>query len=167
MRKTLIETIDKMTMSSTQTNDVYPMEGLLADSGDSGLVKVTVNGSSPFSVRNFSAASSLELMKKANTGKSVVVSLFNGNPAAPIITGVEESLFEQIILVNNSPKQMILELEKDGSRTIIRGDSELTFQCGRGSITINKSGQIIIRGTDVLNLSEGSNRIRGGSIELN
>lgn len=55
----------------------------------------------------------------------------------------------------------------DGERVSIEGAEEVTFKCGKASITLTKSGKIMIRGTYLLNRSTGVNRILGGSVQVN
>ena len=43
----------------------------------------------------------------------------------------------------------------------------LTLTCGKASITLHRDGKVVIRGVDVVSRASGTNRIRGGTIELN
>lgn len=52
-------------------------------------------------------------------------------------------------------------------RVEICADEELTIRCGEGSITIRKDGKVLIKGLDVVSHAKRSNRVRGGSIQLN
>ncbi len=55
----------------------------------------------------------------------------------------------------------------DGKKVSIEGSEEVTFKCGKASITLLNSGKILIRGTYLLNRSSGVNRIMGGSVQVN
>ena len=55
----------------------------------------------------------------------------------------------------------------DGKQICIEGSEEVTFKCGKASITLTSSGKILIRGTYLLNRSTGVNRIMGGSVQVN
>ncbi|GMR16240.1 MAG: DUF6484 domain-containing protein [Gammaproteobacteria bacterium] len=55
----------------------------------------------------------------------------------------------------------------DGKHVCIEGAEEVTFKCGKASITLTRSGKILIRGTYLLNRSTGVNRIMGGSVQVN
>lgn len=55
----------------------------------------------------------------------------------------------------------------DGKHVVIEGAEEVTFKCGKASITLTKAGKILIRGTYLLNRSTGVNRIMGGSVQVN
>jgi hypothetical protein len=55
----------------------------------------------------------------------------------------------------------------DRRKLVMDADEELTIRCGKGSITIRKSGKILVRGLEIVSHAQGANRIRGGSIQLN
>ena len=55
----------------------------------------------------------------------------------------------------------------DGKRVRIEADSEISLKCGKGSITINKQGKIVILGTDLISRSRGLNRIKGAAVNIN
>ncbi len=55
----------------------------------------------------------------------------------------------------------------DGKQVCIEGAEEVIFKCGKASITLTKSGKILIRGTYLLNRATGVNRIMGGSVQVN
>jgi hypothetical protein len=55
----------------------------------------------------------------------------------------------------------------DRRKLVLDADEELTIRCGEGSITIRKSGKVLVKGLEIVSHSKGANRIRGGSIQLN
>lgn len=55
----------------------------------------------------------------------------------------------------------------DGSKVVLEGKEEIVLKCGEASITLTKSGKILIRGKYLLNRSSGVNRISGGSVQVN
>jgi hypothetical protein len=57
--------------------------------------------------------------------------------------------------------------EPHTKRVELKADEQLTIRCGKGSITIRETGQILIKGLDVVSHAKRSNRVRGGSIQLN
>ena len=50
---------------------------------------------------------------------------------------------------------------------VITADEDLTIECGEGSITLKKTGQVLIKGLDIVSHAKRRNRMRGGSIQLN
>ncbi len=55
----------------------------------------------------------------------------------------------------------------DGRRIELDGRDEIVLRCGEASITLRRNGRIAIRGIDVETRAAGSNRIRGGTVDIN
>lgn len=55
----------------------------------------------------------------------------------------------------------------DGNKITFEAQDEMVFKCGKSSITLTKSGKVLIRGKYLLNRSSGVNRIMGGSVQVN
>jgi len=55
----------------------------------------------------------------------------------------------------------------DGHRLILTARDEIVLCCGKASITLRRNGRIVVRGTYVETSSEGTNRIKGGSVQIN
>jgi len=95
-------------------------------------------------------------------GREVVL-MFDGDPAKPIVMGIlrDDSGWP----LADPPGQV--EIDADGARMVVGAKQELVLRCGKASITMTKSGKVLIQGTYVSNRSSGVMRIKGGSIELN
>ncbi len=50
---------------------------------------------------------------------------------------------------------------------LLEAKSNLTLQCGDGSITLRKDGKILIKGKNLVSLALETNRIKGGSVSIN
>jgi hypothetical protein len=59
------------------------------------------------------------------------------------------------------------EVLVDGDRVEIGAEREIVLRCGKASLTLTRSGKIVLRGTYILSRSSGPNKIKGGSIQLN
>jgi hypothetical protein len=89
-------------------------------------------------------------------------------PAKPIHDGaalLESILAEASIVVN--PEETPEEAAAAGERLVIKADREIVLQCGSASITLTRSGKIVIRGEYVVTRAAGVNRILGGSVQIN
>ena len=78
-----------------------------------------------------------------------------GDPALPLITGLVQSV------------TAAAEARVDGKRVVITGDEEVELRCGEASITLSRSGKLVIRGAYVETRAKGTNRIKGGSVQIN
>lgn len=60
-----------------------------------------------------------------------------------------------------------LDLKVDGKRVELEGQDEIVLRCGKASITLRRNGRVVIRGTYVESYSRGTNRIKGGTVQIN
>jgi Domain of unknown function (DUF6484) len=101
----------------------------------------------------------------------------NGDPRRPIVLGllqVNPSPLEDLLrggLAVRSPSEASrpasLEAHVDGRRVVIRGDQEVTLQCGEASLTLRRDGKILLRGAYVETYARGLNRIKGAQVKIN
>ena len=82
----------------------------------------------------------------------------DGDPGRPLVVG---RIVEPVRRVS-SP-----QITRDGERVCIVGEERIELRCGEATILMEKDGRIIIRGTYVTTQASATNRIRGGSIDLN
>ena len=60
-----------------------------------------------------------------------------------------------------------IEADVDGKRIRVTAQDEIVLQCGSASVTLRRNGRVVIRGTYVETRSEGTNRIKGGQVQIN
>ncbi len=78
-----------------------------------------------------------------------------GDPRLPLITGLLH------------PPGPVAEASVDGTRVAVTGAEEVTLRCGDASITLHKSGKLVVRGAYVETHATGTNRIKGASVKIN
>ena len=61
----------------------------------------------------------------------------------------------------------VIEADVDGTRVKVTAKDELVLECGKASITLRRNGRVIVRGTYIETQSEGTNRIKGGQVQIN
>lgn len=134
------------------------------------------------------ALSTLALSRK-NISRMVALLFNDGDLKQPVIMGLIHNPLDE--LLDNFELSPVEEVESissseihendktvesqnkdntvyvDGKQVSIEGAEQVTFKCGKASITLTKSGKILIRGTYLLNRSTGVNRIMGGSVQIN
>ena len=99
----------------------------------------------------------------AHIGRPVVLMFADADPRQPIIMGVLREgagwpLAER-------PAQVLVDA--DDERLVIEARDQLVLRCGKASITLTKSGKVLIQGAYVSSRSSGINRIKGGSVQIN
>ena len=111
-------------------------------------------------------------------GRQVALLFANGNPQSPVIMGIVHSPLQDLLAtyevdaaddskVLPETTQRVQDVVVDGQRIVIEGREEIVLKCGDASITLTKSGKILIRGKYLVNRSSGVNRIMGGSVQIN
>ncbi len=101
-------------------------------------------------------------VQPADVGHPVMLMFLRGDLDAPVITG-------RLAPGRAAPKKITRtkKLQLDGRELTFEADAELTLKCGKASITLQRDGRIVLRGTNLVSRASSVNRIRGGTIQLN
>lgn len=94
-----------------------------------------------------------------HVGRRVVLVFEGGDAAQPIVMGV--------LRPSGAELPGPVTVESDGERMVMSARHQLVLRCGNASITLTRAGKVLIQGEYVLSRSNGVNRIKGGSIQLN
>jgi len=106
---------------------------------------------------------------------SEVTLMFDGgNLISPIITGIIQNreIATEKPTVNNTLDlgdltDENINAELDVKTLTFKAKDQIKLECGKASITLTKSGKILLRGEYVMSRSTGVNSIKGGSVQLN
>lgn len=88
-------------------------------------------------------------------GHPVVLVFDNQDPGRPIVIGVIQA---------PSPTATTTA---DDREVILEGKDRLELRCGKAKLVLRSDGKVLVKGTDVLSRSEGPNRIKGASVQIN
>lgn len=114
---------------------------------------------------------SLEALRTAVDDRQQAVLVFeNGDPSLPLIIGLMQGRATKQIADASLVDQRanpVLDADADGKRVRVTAQEEIVLQCGPASITLRRNGRVVIRGTYVETHSEGTNRIKGGQVQIN
>lgn len=114
-----------------------------------------------------------EQLQQAIASRQGVVLMFeNGAPSLPLIMGLVQTVSASPLvdaILEDLPVQDRIEATVDGKPRVIEieGEEEIVLRCGEASITLRRNGKIIIRGSYVETRASGTNRIKGGSVQIN
>jgi Domain of unknown function (DUF6484) len=106
------------------------------------------------------ARSTLDLSGE-HVGRNVVLAFADGDSQQPIVIGC----LQNDVGLAEKPGQV--EIDADGERMVVTAKERIVLRCGKASITLTKSGKILIDGVYVSSHSSGVNRIKGGSVQIN
>ena len=109
------------------------------------------------------AARSTTQMDSKDIGCEVALLFEGGDPRLPLIIGKIQHAEDKQNVEGNEPA--VAEL--DGESIVLSARQNITLKCGKASITLTKSGKVILRGAYLLSRSSGVNRIKGGSVQIN
>ena len=103
--------------------------------------------------------------KAIAVGQQAVVVFEGGDPSKPLIVGFIEPLDPP--RPDGSPGMPVIEADVDGRRVRLTAQDEIVLECGSASVTLRRNGRVVIRGTYVETRSDGTNRIKGGQVQIN
>lgn len=103
-------------------------------------------------------ARSLTQLGADNVGAEVALLFEDGRRDRPLVIG-------RIIEPARTPDAALVV--RDGEHLRLTARERIELRVGKASIIMEKDGHITIRGTHLVSHASASNRIRGGSINLN
>ena len=89
-------------------------------------------------------------------GQEVALGFEAGNPRQPIILGP---------ILSSPVRSMAATV--DGKRLELTAEREIELRCGDAAITLSADGRILLRGTYVTSYASATQRILGGSVNVN
>jgi len=108
-------------------------------------------------------ARSTVAMQNDDIGCEVALVFEEGEPGKPMIIGK----IQHVDTDNNMQKNEPVNAALDGESIVLSARQNITLKCGKASITLTKSGKVILRGAYLLSRSSGVNRVKGGSVQIN
>jgi hypothetical protein len=134
--------------------------------------QVQLEPDGPSMTARLAVAVTRERLETAIAQCQQVVLLFeHGDRTKPIIVGFIETVPAPAQPVAVGPvlpdRPAIVEADVDGKRVRVTAQDEIVLQCGSASVTLRRNGRVIIRGTYIESRSDGTNRIKGGQVQIN
>jgi hypothetical protein len=134
---------------------------------EDGEPQVQLNPAGPAVGARLAVALTRERVEAAiATCQQTLVLFENGDRTRPIIVGFIEAL-QPAPPTRPAETTPVVEADVDGRRVRVTAQDEIVLQCGAASVTLRRNGRVIIRGTYVESRSEGTNRIKGGQVQIN
>jgi hypothetical protein len=101
-------------------------------------------------------------------GRDAVIMLLDDDPNRPIVVGLLQSQpVTPFPKIGKLEPMAPIEVSADGRRLVLFAHSELHLVCGESSITLRRDGKVMINGRYVLSRAKVTNRIKGGTVQIN
>ena len=118
------------------------------------------------------AAVSLVPLTPDHVGKPAALAFENAQAHRPVVLGLmlqtaAPAAAQITASADESPASNPVRITHNGKRVVIEAETELELRCGDAVIVLSQDGQIQIRGTYVTSHASASQRIRGGSVQIN
>ncbi|UYV37341.1 DUF6484 domain-containing protein [Rhodobacteraceae bacterium D3-12] len=109
-------------------------------------------------------ARALCALSAEDAGHEVALLFEDGDFARPLIIGrIVDPARQDVVL----PDAGMATVVRDGETVKITGEERIELRVGKSVIIMEKDGHITIRGKHLVSHASASNRIRGGSVNLN
>jgi hypothetical protein len=134
------------------------------------LVDFPANRAGPVEAMSAVPAPRSELNAAVHQRRQVVLLFDGGDSRFPILIAfvVPSAMASQApVLAEVTAPALPEVVEVDGKRVCIEGHDELVLRCGEASITLRRNGKIVLRGACLESRAKGTNRIKGGAVEVN
>ena len=149
-RQDFLEDVVRYTEKTSQVNGLVVGTLVHRDEGRRPFVDFSINPTG----RPLAARTTVEL-KDDHKGREVALMFEQNDVRKPIIIGLM-----------HEPSTTV-QVDVDGDIQEVTAEKELLLRCGKSSILLRQDGKIIIRGENILSRARMTNKVKGGSIQLN
>ncbi len=113
-------------------------------------------------------ARALQGLGREQIGQGVALGFEGGSPARPIVLGTLFAPVAEAPAAQAEPAAAATPVirEEDG-HVVIEAEGELELRCGKAIIRLDATGRIDIRGGYINTHASATQRIRGGSVQIN
>lgn len=134
-----------------------------------GALVLDLGDGTPVAGRLATSATRERLEAAIRERRQVVVVFEHADRTRPLVVGWLETPrpAAKAAARDTSAGLPFIDVDADGRRLRVTAQDELVLQCGKASITLRRNGRVIVRGTYVETSSEGTNRIKGGQVQIN
>lgn len=91
-------------------------------------------------------------------GRHVALGFDDGDPLCPIVLGV---------MLNGRCAPATPDVVLDGERVVLAASQEVELRCGEAALILSADGRIELRGTYITGHASATQRILGGSVNVN
>lgn len=101
-------------------------------------------------------------------GQRLAIGFIAGNPARPIVLGLMLTPGAADAATPAAPSRpAAVDAHVDGERVLIEAQHEIELRCGESAIILQADGRIVLRGNYITSHASATQRILGGSVNVN
>lgn len=113
-------------------------------------------------------ARTLAPVESARIGETVALGFESGNPLRPIILGFMLAPAPvSAPAVAEYEQEPAMDALIDGERVVLYAEQEIELRCGDAALILSADGRIQLRGTYITSHASATQRILGGSVNVN
>jgi len=103
-------------------------------------------------------------LPQLNPGDFVLYALDETKSRGCVLGVIQKYLPEE----DKSPNQLLAQSPTEEVQEIMfNAQEKIELRCGKSLLTMDKAGKIILRGENVASRAKGTNKIKGGSVQIN
>jgi len=96
-------------------------------------------------------------------GAEVLLQFDQGDVNKPVVLGVIQDPTQWTTELDGQQ----LNVDADGQHLHIQAKQQIVLRCGEASITLTRAGKVLIKGNYVSTHATGTQRIKGGCVQIN
>jgi Domain of unknown function (DUF6484) len=98
-------------------------------------------------------------------GEPVALMFQGGDTSKPLVIGPLHGV--AAVAQPDSVQTAPLQVQADQERVVIQAEQEIELRCGDAAIILTRDGRILLRGAYISSHASATQRIRGGSVQIN
>lgn len=102
---------------------------------------------------------------KEDVGRTCAIQFIQGDFSRPLVMGLIHPTESIEATTRMDVGDMVLT--RQGKQVVIQADDELVLQCGESSIVMTAGGTVYIRALYIDSHAQATQRLRGGSVQVN
>lgn len=102
---------------------------------------------------------------ESGIGRTAVVMFIAGEWERPLVVGLVRAADAAPV---PAPAETVPDAPARAEKhVVVEAGEALTLKCGKASLTMQKNGRLVLRGTDIASYASGTQRINGAIVEVN
>jgi hypothetical protein len=108
-------------------------------------------------------------LSPSDEGRRVLMHFGEGDAVRPIVIGriLDEPVVPELPAEASLRENSLPEVRADGERICLEANEEIVLRCGKSSVVLRKSGEILIKGMKIVSRARGTHKVKGATVQIN